>query len=141
MVGDLAYFGHSVTNQVMIFDGWNDVGHELERRFSAAQQLDAPLSVNNIRLWCNSGHTEVLSGQGSDPQVEMRYSRNAGNSWSGYSSARLGATGEYRTVPSWRRLGQFDFPGLLLEFRVSDPVPFRVSAVKANDFSGGRSRG
>jgi hypothetical protein len=53
----------------------------------------------------------------------------------------LGATGEYRTVPSWRRLGQFDFPGLLLEFRVSDPVPFRVSAVKANDFSGGRSRG
>jgi hypothetical protein len=53
----------------------------------------------------------------------------------------LGATGEYRTVPTWRRLGQFDFPGALFEFRVTDPVDFRVSAVKANDPLGGRERG
>jgi hypothetical protein len=137
MVGDLAYFGHASTNQVLLFDGWDDLGSELERRFSAAQQLDAPTVINNARLWCNAGHTEVL---GSDPQVELRYSRDAGNSFSNWDGARLGDTGEFRTVPTWRRLGQFDFPGLLMEFRVTDPVPFRVSAVKANEFTGGRSR-
>jgi hypothetical protein len=48
--------------------------------------------------------------------------------------------GGYRTVPEWRALGMFDFPGALFEFRVTDPVPFRVSAVKVNDPAGGRQR-
>ena len=141
MVGDTAYFGHSSTNQVMTFDGWADLSAALERRFTAAQQLDTPTPISNVKLWANAGHTEVLSGQGTDPQVEMRYSRDAGNTWTDYDGTNLGAAGHYRAVPSWRRLGQFDFPGCLMEFRVTDPVPFRVSAVKVNDFSGGRSRG
>lgn len=141
MQSDIAYFGHSSTGQIMIFDGWSDLGDEMERRFTVAQQLDAPATINNVRLWANAGHTEVLSGQGSSPTVEMRYSRDAGNTFSSFDGANLGAAGHYRTVPSWRRLGSFDFPGALMEFRVTDPVPFRVSAVKVNDFSGGRSRG
>lgn len=141
MVGSTAYFGHISTNQVLVFSGWSDLGSALERRFTAAQQMDQPATINNIRLWCNGGHTTVLVGQGTDPQVEMRYSRDQGNIWTDYNGARLGASGNYRAIPSWRRLGQFDFPGALMEFRLTDPVPFRVSAVKANDFSGGRSRG
>ena len=141
MVDDVAYFGHVSSNKIMVFDGWDDLGDELERRFSAAVPLDQPLTVSNIQLWCNAGQTGILVGQGTDPEVEMRYSRDAGNTWTDYDGARLGATGEYRAVPAWRRLGQLDFPGLLAEFRLTDPVPFRVSAVKVNDFSGGRSRG
>jgi hypothetical protein len=34
----------------------------------------------------------------------------------------------------------FDFPGVLGEIRVTDPVPLRLSAIKINDPSGGRSR-
>jgi hypothetical protein len=52
----------------------------------------------------------------------------------------LGAQGAYRQVPEWRALGMFDFPGLLGECRVTDPVPFRVSAIKVNDPAGGRQR-
>lgn len=141
MVDNVAYFGHSSTGQVLIFSGWADLSAELERRFTAAQQMDQPATINNVRLWCNAGHTNVLVGQGTDPEVEMRYSRDAGNTWSDFNATKLGVAGDYRAAPSWRRLGQFDFPGVLMEFRTTDPVPFRVSAAKVNDFTGGRSRG
>jgi hypothetical protein len=36
MTGDDAVFGHDTTGQVMAFDGWDELGDELERRFSAA---------------------------------------------------------------------------------------------------------
>lgn len=147
-IGDAAYFGHATSNQVMTFGGWDDLGAVMHRRFSAAQQLDQPTSINNVRLWANTGHTTVLSGQGSAPLIELRCSRDAGNTWADYNPASLGTagsalggTGQYRVTPTWRRLGQFDFPGLLLEFRLADPVPLRVSAVKVNDPLGGRQRG
>lgn len=139
MAGDTAYFGNGDTEQVMVFDGWDDLGSELERRFPAALQLDRPTPIDSLRLWANTGETELLTGQGSDPIVEMRSSRDAGKAWGEWRSARLGAQGEYLTVPTWRRLGQFNFPGAMFEFRVTDPVGFRVSAVRANDLSGGRS--
>jgi hypothetical protein len=53
----------------------------------------------------------------------------------------LGGTGEYRTVPEVRALGMYDFPGFMGEARVTDAVPFRISAVKLNDPAGGRQRG
>jgi hypothetical protein len=140
MVGDEAYFGHSSTNEIMVFDGWDELGDEHERRFTAAVTLDEPVSLDVVRLWANAGHTDVLTGQGSSPTVEMRTSDDAGITWSDYDSDDLGLAGAYRTVPEWRCLGLFDFPGAMMEFRVTDPVPFRVSAVKANDPSGGRSR-
>jgi hypothetical protein len=34
----------------------------------------------------------------------------------------------------------FDDPGLLAEFRITDPVPRRFSAVSVNEKSGGRPR-
>ncbi len=145
-VGTTTYLGSDTDGSVFTFSGWDDDGVELERRFTAALQLDQPLSVDNVRLWANVGQSAVLSGSGSAPVVEMRSSRDAGETWTdfddaGLGNAALGGTGAYRTVPEWRRLGMFDFPGLIAEFRVTDPVPFRVSAVKANEPLGGRSRG
>jgi hypothetical protein len=140
MVGADAYFGHASTNQVMVFDGWADLSDELERRFTAALPLDSPVSISRLKLWANSGSTELLSGQGSDPIVEMRASDDAGRTWGDWDDDTLGVEGGYRTVPEWRALGMFDFPGALFEFRVTDPVPFRVSAVKVNDPAGGRQR-
>jgi hypothetical protein len=140
MVDREIYAGHATSGAVMEWDGWDDNGTALTRRFSAALQLDAPASVNNLRLWCNTGQSDVLVGQGSSPVVEMRVSDDAGNTWSDWDSDDLGAAGDYRTVPEFRCLGMFDFPGALFEFRVTDPVPFRVSAVKANEPGGGRGR-
>jgi hypothetical protein len=68
----------------------------------------------------------------------LRLSDDAGETWSDWDSDRLGVEGEYRCVPEWRALGMFDFPGVVGEVRVTDPVPFRLSAIKINDPKGGR---
>jgi hypothetical protein len=57
MTGDEAVFGHDTTGQVMVFSGWADLGNELERRFSAAHQLDRPTPIMNLKLWANTGTT------------------------------------------------------------------------------------
>lgn len=139
MVGRIAYFGHASDGRIMGWDEWDDLGVEMERRFSCAMQLDGPTPVNSIKLWANTGHTPILSGQGTDPQVEMRTSDDAGNEWTDWDADDLGAQGDYRQVPEWRCRGQFDFPGILAEFRVTDPVGFRVSAVRINEQGGRRA--
>jgi hypothetical protein len=139
-VGETTYLGSDSDGQVMNFGGWDDLGSELERRFTGAAPLDAPTSINSVKLWANTGATTVLNGQGSDPVIEMRFSDDAGNTWGEWEADSLGATGEYRSVPECRALGMFDFPGFMMEARVTDPVPFRVSAIKVNDPVGGRSR-
>jgi hypothetical protein len=147
MQGKTAYLGHATAfpGQILGWSEWDDLGEALERRFSVAQQLDDPLSIDRLQLWVNAGQTDILSGQGSEPVIEMRYSQDAGNTWSDWEetdigNAAVGGTGQYRTVPEWRALGMFDFPGFLCEFRFTDPGPLRVSAVKINEKGGGRSR-
>jgi len=118
-----------------------DAGGVLERRFRAGLPMaGGSLFVANARLMVNVGETGVLTGDYADPVAEIRTSRDAGRTWSTWRSAALGAQGEYRTRLEWRRVGNFDDPGVLLEFRCTDPVPFRVSAVKLNEQGGGRSR-
>jgi hypothetical protein len=140
MNGTTVYLGHSSTGQIMGLSGWDHLGDEMTREFTAAVQMDAPGSVDNLWLWVNAGQTSLETGQGSAPQVEMESSRDAGNIWTSFDPAPLGAQGAYQQLPEWRRLGQFNPPGAMFRFRVTDPVPFRVSAVKYNQLIGGRSR-
>lgn len=140
MQDKVAYFGHQTTGELMGWSEWDDMGDELERRFTFAAPLDEALSVDRIHIWCNAGQTPLVEGQGSSPTVEIRLSDDAGNTFTDWEGDELGAQGTYRQVPEWRALGMFDFPGLLGECRVTDPVPFRVSAVKVNDKAGGRQR-
>ena len=146
MKGTVAYFGHSSTGQIMGWSEWDDLGVELTREFTAAIQLDQPISVNNLWLWAETGSSTILSGTGSVPVIEIQTSRDAGRTWgsfdpAGLGNAALGGSGQYRIIPSWRRLGLFDQPGGMFRFRVTDPVPLRISAVKYNEPLGGRSRG
>jgi hypothetical protein len=122
-------------------DVHTDLGGELERRFRAGIVLTGQsLSFDNIRLRTNPGTTPYLTGQFADPVCEMRYSRDGGNEWSDWKSAKLGSQGQYRKRLEWRCLGSFEDPGALFEFRVVDPVPFRVSGTYYNEDGGGRSR-
>ena len=113
----------------------------MERLFTVALPIDGDtLNVENLSLIANAGWTEVLSGQGSDPQAELRTSRNAGATYGDWKSAPLGATGSYATKTQWRRVGMFASPGFIAEVRCTDPVPFRVDGVFINEAGGGRSR-
>lgn len=60
------------------------------------------------------------SGQGSDPQVMLRYSDDGGRTWSNELWRSLGLIGEYRTRAIWRSLGQFRQRAIKLT--VTDPV-------------------
>ena len=134
------YFGDDATGSIWRFDGFYDALGPLERRFRAGAGLESPMIVDNIRLTVNVGQATLLEGEYSEPVIEMRTSDDAGITWSAWEQSALGVQGAYRTSAEFRRVGMFDDPGMLVEFRCTDPVPFRVSAVQANVNSGGRQR-
>jgi len=47
----------------------------------------------------------LVSGQGSDPVVSLRWSDDGGNVWSNYHTKQIGNIGEYSARVIWRRLG------------------------------------
>ncbi len=62
----------------------------------------------------------LVSGQGSDPQIMLRWSNDGGRTWSSEHWRTLGALGAYRTRAIWRRLGQSR--DRVYELVISDPV-------------------
>jgi hypothetical protein len=134
-------FGSAQDGKVYAFGGWTDDAYPLERRFTAGIPLSGgTLSMDALSIQANTGWTSLLSGQGSDPQVEMRSSRDGGATWGTWRTAPLGGQGDYRARSRWRRCGMFDEPGALSEFRCTDPVGFRMSGVFVNEQGGGRAR-
>lgn len=135
-------FGSLVNGRLVQFaDSYSDLGGTLERTFRAGLPIDGgAFSIHNLRLRTRPGHTTELSGDYAEPVVEMRYSDDLGQTWSDWESAELGAQGDYRVRTEWRALGMHDDPGVLFEFRCTDPVNFVVAGVTVNERLGGRSR-
>jgi hypothetical protein len=128
-------FGSSIDGKIVQWsDDHEDFGGLLERRFRAGLPIDNSIvPLNNVILRTNPGQTPYINGDYTDPIVEMRTSDDGGYEWSTYRERTLGLQGKYRKVIQWRSLGYFSNPGLLIEFRVTDPVPFRVSGVTINE--------
>lgn len=128
-------FGSSIDGRLMRFsDGWEDLGGTLERRFRAGLIMDAgTLTLDNLQLRANPGRTGYLTGDYADPIVEVRFSRDGGATWGNWKWTTLGTQGKYRNRVQWNACGMFGPPGVLCEFRVSDPVDVRISSVRANE--------
>lgn len=63
----------------------------------------------------------VISGQGSDPKIMMKFSDDGGFLWSNEFWRTMGKIGEYEKRAVWRRLGRI--PSYrIFSFAVSDPV-------------------
>lgn len=81
------------------------------------------ISLRKVKLEWEKG-IGLTSGQGSDPHIMMRYSKDGGYSWSSRLNRKLGEKGKYYYELSWDRLGQGrDY---VLELSVSDPVPVEL---------------
>lgn len=132
--------GDDETGKIWSLSGYVDAGGVFERRFRAGSRLEGVAVINNLRLTAEVGTTGYLTGTYVEPLIEMRDSRDAGNTWSDWEAVSLGAQGAYRERVEWRALGMFDDPGMLFEFRMTAPTSFRLSAVEANASGGGRSR-
>ena len=66
------------------------------------------------------------TGQGVNPTVLARVSRDAGMTWTPAISAPLGRMGEYLTRCVWHRLGRVRMDRFVFEISGSDPVPVRL---------------
>lgn len=133
-------FGSAVDGKTLEWGAAHlDLGGVLERRFRGGFPINAGgLTIGNVLLRTNIGQTPFLTGNYTNPQVEMRISRDAGQTWGNWRAVSMGAQGEYRKRVQWRACGQASQPGFMAEFRVTAPVPFRVSDVLINEPYGGR---
>jgi hypothetical protein len=139
--GTDVYIGDDESGTLWTLSGSEDACGPFERLFTAAFPITGrTVAVDNLNVEANVGWTHLLSGQGSEPTIEMRSSRDKGATWTGWRGASLGRQGAYGTDVQWRRNGIFARPGAMFEFRVTDPVDFSVSAVSVNEPGGGRAR-
>jgi len=137
-----ALMGDDETGKLWEFSGYLDAGGPLERRISGGFPVNGgTVHIGSLRLRVEVGTTEYLTGDYSDPSIEMRFSDDFGNTWTDWDETQLGEQGNYRTMPEWRALGNADYPGRIFEFRVTDPVSLRFSAALVNETTAGRARG
>lgn len=128
-------FGSSVNGSLIQWtDDYSDFGSTLERRFRAGVAMDAgSVPLSNVTIRTNPGQTSFLTGTYDDPTISLRTSKDGGHNWSNWRERSLGEQGEYRPRIQWLSLGYFSQPGALIEFRITDPVPFRMSGINANE--------
>lgn len=81
------------------------------------------ISIGTVQIAFDEG-IGLVTGQGSDPQAMLRWSRNGGKTWSNELWRSVGAIGEYDRRARWNKCG----PGRRRTWwlRVSDPVKWIV---------------
>lgn len=112
-------------------DYYDDYGEEMvwERISPHYDDEKRLISHNKLELDCEVGQG-LASGQGSDPQIMMKYSDDGGNTWSDELWAPLGKLGEYQTRVEWRALGRSRDRVYCLSG--SDPVAFQLNEAYLN---------
>lgn len=69
----------------------------------------------------------LVSGQGSDPQIVLRWSDDAGHTWSNNHLLRIGRIGEYGYRVIQRRLGMtMKLRDRVYEISGTDPVGITI---------------
>lgn len=102
-------------------DTYTEAGETIRRVVRTAPfYADGKRAIMNVaEVECELG-VGTLTGQGSDPQVMLRFSDDGGATWSNERSASMGPRGVRGNRVLYRRLGAFR--QRMLEFSISDPV-------------------
>jgi len=78
-------------------------------------------TIDRIELGVENG-VGLISGQGSDPQIELLVSKDSARTWFSMGNASLGPMGHYDDRTFWTRIGQVRIDRLVLETVITDPV-------------------
>lgn len=115
-------------------DTYSDNG-EIQRWLRAWRAL--PPGSNNLnrtthhalQVQIESG-AGLVTGQGSDPQAQLRWSDDGGHTWSNYHAKSMGRIGEYGKRLIWRRLGT---TGKLRDrvYEISGTDPVKIAIIGA----------
>mgnify|MGYP000526420300 CR=1 FL=1 len=85
---------------------------------------------HSLQLDCESG-TGLVTGQGSDPEIMLRWSDDGGHTWSNEHWKPMGRIGEYGTRVIWRRLGMTEkLRDRVYEISGTDPVKIAIMAAE-----------
>lgn len=94
------------------------------RRAPALFDAHKRIILHRIELFMQTG-VGLATGQGSDPVIMIRASRDFGQTWGAERQMKIGAQGEY-----WRRVFATRFGAgraWVIEVSGTDPVPMRIS--------------
>lgn len=80
-----------------------------------------PITIDELRFFFETGVGLTL-GQGSDPELMLRYSKDGGQTWSPERRKKIGPIGRYGRRVKFEQLGQSE--DFVLELSMSDPVKF-----------------
>lgn len=107
------------------------------RRTPGQMTEQVPQRFDALRLFVQAG-VGLQTGQGSDPQVCLRYSDDGGQTWSNELWRSIGAVGKYGQIVEWNRLGRSRYPRVW-EVSGSDPVPWKLLGAWLNPARIGRA--
>lgn len=123
--------GDTVTGSIYSLSGskFTDDGLAIVAYLTFGQPLSGQRpTFSSLTIEMVTGYA-TETGQGSNPIIQVRFSRDGGIVYGPWRQASLGLQGEYNKRVRFNRIGQFKPPGIIGEMMVSDPVPRRVSAV------------
>jgi hypothetical protein len=124
-VGQVHLVGSRTTGAIcaLELDTYDDDGAILRavRRAPYLGSDSAYASIDRIELGIESG-VGLNTGQGSDPQVELRISKDSGKTWFSAGNATIGKMGDYENRAYWTRLGRARVDRLVLEVVITDPI-------------------
>ena len=81
---------------------------------------------HSLQLDCESG-TGLVTGQGSNPELMLRWSDDGGHTWSNEHLSQMGKIGEYYRRVFWRRLGMtLKLRDRVYEVSMTDPVKVAI---------------
>lgn len=96
------------------------------RRSPALLDEHNRISLSKLELLMETG-VGAQTGQGADPIVTLRVSRDGGRTWGNEHPCKVGRAGEYWRRAIWRMLGMGR--NFAFEFVGTDPVAWRLSAL------------
>lgn len=122
------YVGDRLSGNIyeISLDHYDDNGDEIVwlRRSQHLQDQKKLLSFASLELDVETGRG-LVTGQGEDPQIMMRYSDDGGRTWSSELWRSAGKIGAYSTRVIWRRLGRGR--DRVFEVTGSDPVFYQIN--------------
>lgn len=107
-------------------DVYTDNGNPIQRKRVYTHLLDelSQVRYNQLTIGFETG-VGLQTGQGSNPLVSLRISRDGARTWSNYYTTSIGAAGSYRQEVVFRRLGIQQI--CTFEISISDPVKVAIT--------------
>lgn len=104
-------------------------GTEIVREFTAHLPVKSGQpAIGQVRVEGTKG-IGLVTGQGSNPLLQMAISRDKGNTFGPFRDRSMGAIGEYGAKTAWEQNGRAGPEQTVFQFRWSDPVGFLPSRV------------